>query len=220
MDFKNAEALTYGPEYMLGKFANLPDKPGDSKPAEDFQRQFGELFPGLSPQDYWNDVSGFRDAWHARTKQQLYVVSEYLTKVLNRSLRPHVKEPQITPTNKLAVLEAILGRDPRYYPALRVDFSDGKIKSAPSVTLLDWLANALLESRHRLGKCEREGCTTPYFVKTHPRARYCCEACFRASRLEKKNQWWKQNRGTKAESVAGKHGRKVSKKNSGKGRRR
>jgi hypothetical protein len=219
VDSRNAEAVTYGPEYMLGKFANLPDKQGDSKPAEEFQQQYGELFPGLSPQDYWIDVFGFRNAWHARTRHQLDVVSEYLTKLLNRSLRPHVKEPQNTPTNKLAVLEAVLGRDPRYYPALKVDFSDGKIKSAPSVTLLDWLANALLECRHRLGMCEREGCATPYFVKTHPRGRYCSEACFRASRQEKKNQWWKQNRGIGTKPITGKRTRGKSKKSGMRGER-
>lgn len=110
-------------------------------------------------------------------------------------------------------------RPPRYFPALRVDFSDGKIKSSPANTLLDWLANALVECRHRLGNCEREGCKTPYFMKSHPRGRYCSEACFRESRREKKNQWWKQNPGMGAKPEVGKPTRKTSKK-FGKGERR
>jgi hypothetical protein len=190
MDPKNVEALTYGPEYVLAKFVNLPDKPGDSKPAEEFQERFGSLFPGLDPDDYYVDVAGFRRAWHAKGPPERDAVGRYLTNLFNRTLQFHVKPTQ--------AVWAINSRDARYFPAVEVDFSSGKIGLNPSATLLDWLGSSVLEFRHRLGICEREGCTTPYFVKTHPRARYCSEGCFRQSRLGKKNQWWKRNRGKDA----------------------
>jgi hypothetical protein len=215
VDSKNAGALTYGSEHVLTRFANLPDAQNDVGPPEDFRQQFGELFPGLGPQDYWIEVVNFRAAWRAKTSHQKEVVSGYLTRLLNRSRRPHVKEPQ----GELAVFTAYLARDPRYFPQLKVDFSDGKIKSAPAATLLDWLANALLEHRHKLGICAREGCTTPYFVKSHPRGRYCSESCFRASRLEKKNQWFKRNRGAGSRPAVGSRRGKTPKKSAKGGRR-
>src|SRR5579884_1192702 len=181
MDPKNVEALTYGAEYMLGKFANLPDKPGDSKPAEEFRERFGELFPGLDPENYWVDVAEFRAAWHAKSSPgRAMMISLYMTGLINRILGPHVKPVD----------------DPRhFYPPVEIDFSSGTTFVSRFATLLDWLANSLLKCRRRLGVCEREGCTTPYFVKMHSRSRYCSENCFRESRLAKKNRWWKANRG-------------------------
>jgi hypothetical protein len=195
MDLKNVGALTYGPEYMLGKFANLPDKPGDSKPAEEFLERFGELFPGLDPEKYWVDVADFRNAWHAKSSFEREAVGENLTRLFNRSLRSHVKP---LPRNEFGFFDVGIlsgNPDPRYFPAMKVDFSSGKVTVSPTGTLLDWLACALVECRRRLGICEREGCTTPYFVKMHPRARYCSEDCFHQSRQRKKTQWWKDNRG-------------------------
>lgn len=204
MDPKNAEAITYGPEYMLAKFANLPDKPGDSEPAKEFCERFGELFPGLYPEKYWVDVEGFRKAWHARKTFEREAVGSYLTNLFSRNLRHHVKsdwdEARERGERYLGGF-GILKGDARYYPALKVDFSSGKI-SVTSATLLDWLASSLLECRHRLGICEREGCSTPYFVKDHPRRRYCSEDCFRQSRQGKKNQWWKDHRGKASRKAA------------------
>lgn len=188
MDQKNIEAITYGPEYVLGRFVNLPDTPADSKPAEEFQERFGSLFPGLRPEDYYVDVKGFRKAWHTKQICERDEVGEYLTNLFNRTLQFH-----IVPTH---IVSALSSRDARYFPAVRVDFSSGRIRLDPSATLLDWLAISLLECRRRLGICERQGCATPYFVKPHPRARYCSEACFHQSRVEKKSEWWKRNRGT------------------------
>lgn len=189
MDAKNIEALSYGPEHMLGKFANLPDKPGDARPAEAFQERFGVLFPGLAPKNYYVDVRQFRRAWHAKEPHQLESVGGYLTEVCNRIVRSHITPPAKAP----------LAADPRYYPAVEINFASGRIALTPHATLLDWLAKCLLECRHRLGQCEREGCGTPYFVKAHPRQKYCSEMCFRESRLEQKNQWWKKNRGKDAQ---------------------
>jgi hypothetical protein len=186
-DPKNVEALSYGPDYMLGKFANLPCKPSDSKPAEEFEDRFGRLFPGVAPKDYCELVKGFRNAWRAKKPNELLAVGTYLEFIFNRVFCNHGMSETEWPD--------VLAGDPRWFPALKVDFSSGKISVTPHKTLLDWLAQSLLECRHRLGICEREGCATPYFVKAHPRARYCSEACFRASRLEKKNSWWKENRG-------------------------
>jgi hypothetical protein len=201
MDLKNVDALTYGPEYMLGKFANLPDKPGESKPAEEFFERFGELFPGLDPGNYWVDVSDFRKAWHAKSSSERNVVGSKLTHIFNRSLRTHVKLRPRTDGFDIGILVG----DPRYYPAVTVDFSSGKVTVSPTGTLLDWLAYALVECRRRLGICERGGCTTPYFVKLHPRARYCSENCFHQSRQQKKAQWWQDNRGKGSEKHAPTH---------------
>lgn len=200
MDTNNTKALTHGPEYMLGKFANLPDKPGDSKPAEEFQEQFGNLYPGLDPENYWVDVANFREAWHARNAGELEAVGSYLTDVFNRTHRRHVRSPE--EEGESGAARAVLAGDARYNPAVKVDFSSGKIALDPSATLLYWLANSLLQCRHRLGICKRQGCATPYFVKSHPRAKYCSELCFRESRLEKKNQWWKDNRGKDSKKSA------------------
>jgi hypothetical protein len=212
LDRKNVEALTYGPVYMLGKFANLPDNPSDSKPAEEFQERFGSLFPGLDPEDYYVDVKNFRKAWRAKGMFERDAVGTYLTNLFNRTLQFHV-----TPTQAVWAINA---RDARFFPAVKVDFSSGKIGLSPSATLLDWLATSLLECRHRLGICEREGCTTPYFVKMHPRARYCSEGCFRESRLEKKNQWWKRNHGKNAKYSARNRSGTTKAKKSAKRRRR
>lgn len=184
---KNLEALACGPEYMLGRFANLPDKPGESKPAEAFHLRFGTLFPGLDPEDYHVDVKAFRKAWHAERESELESIGTYLTNLFNRTLQFHVKP--------IPAIAAINTRDARYFPAVKVDFSSGKIGLGKPTTLLDLLASWLLECRRKLGICERESCQTPYFVKRHPRSRYCSESCFRQSRLDKKNQWWKRNRG-------------------------
>jgi hypothetical protein len=194
-DPKNFEALACGPEYMLGKFANLPDKEGDSKAAYEFQERFGSLFPGLDPVAYYVDVANFRKAWEARTTIDRDMVGFYLTNLFNRSFQFHVKPPSKDG-------RSILAGDARVFPAVKVDFSSGKIGLGLPATLLDWLASSLLERRHKLGTCQREGCPTPYFVKMHPRSRYCSEDCFRQSRLGKKSQWWKQNRGKEAKSLA------------------
>jgi hypothetical protein len=215
VDSKNTAALTYGPEYMLGKFANLPDKPGDSKAAEEFQERFGSLFPGLDLKDFCVDVAAFRKAWHAKGAVEREAVGLYLANLFNRTFQFHVKP--VTPSDGW---KRILAGDARYFPAVKVDFSSGKIGLAPSATLLDWLAISLLDCRHRLGICERDGCATPYFVKMHPRARYCSEDCFRQSRLEKKNQWWKLNRGKDAKHSARNRAAIVKAKKSAKRRRR
>jgi hypothetical protein len=215
VDSKNAEALSWGPEFMLGKFANLPDKSGNSKQAEGFRDRFGELFPGVNPEDYWIEVSNFRKAWHAKTPQDVAEVGRYLTALLNRSRRPHVKDPP----GEMGVFQAILAGDPRYFPALSVDFSDGRIKPGPSVTLLDWLASGLVKYRRMLGICKREECPAPYFVKPHPRAKYCSPTCFQESRLGQKSVWWVKNRGGDAKPTTGKRIQKKSKR-SGRGGRR
>jgi len=206
-DAKNADALTYGPEYMLGKFVNLPDKPGDSKPAEEFLQRFGTLFQGIKPEEYWVLVKDFRKAWSAKEASELRAVGERLGQIFNRTFCV-----QFTSIESERPWEDMLAGHPRYFPAVEVDFSSGRICLAPHATLLDWLAESLLEFRHRLGICEREGCATPYFVKAHPRARYCSESCFRASRLEKKNNWWKENLGKDAKRSAAKATRKTRRK--------
>jgi hypothetical protein len=47
--------------------------------------------------------------------------------------------------------------------------------------------------RHRLRKCRRQGCTTPFFIAQHLSRRYCT-ACRRAARLESKRKSWQNHK--------------------------
>jgi hypothetical protein len=223
MDASNNEALSYGPDYMLAKFANLPAEKADVNPAVEFQRRFGMLFPGVAPGSYWRLVKHFRAAWHAKTRDELQAVGSHLESIFNRIFcrrRLLNSESGLSWQGALAGPQDMMDGEVRHYPALRIDFASGRISLKPHATLLDWLAESLLESRHRLGICEREGCPTPYFVKTHPRARYCSEHCFRESRLEKKNQWWKRNRGKDSKHSARNRAATTKAKNSARRGRR
>jgi hypothetical protein len=47
--------------------------------------------------------------------------------------------------------------------------------------------------RHRLRKCGRDGCKTPYFIADHLSRKYC-NACKRQARLESKRKAWQKNK--------------------------
>ena len=194
MDKKNQEALAYGREYMLAKLANLssPTSPQDTKPAEEFKHQFGELYPNLDLVVYQRFALSFRYhwMWKKRKPHEQMDTSAWVANVLNRRLA-------ITTEGQ----DRLVYHDPSAPPVLEVDFPSGRFKFRPE-TLLDWLVLSLLECRQNLAICERKECPTPCFVKTHPRAKYCSEACFQHSRLEQKNQWWRENRSKGAKRAA------------------
>jgi len=170
---------------MLGKLANLGV--GSSPEAfdaevESFQNAYGELYPSLSSEGYWFCVEFvFRPAWHAKTPEKKESISADITRLLERQGEDDPDIPSWT-TN-----------DPRFRPGVGADFATGKVEIRPR-TLLDWLVKSLLECRDKLAICEREGCSHPYFVKTHARQRFCSPDCANSVRQKKKQQWWAGNR--------------------------
>lgn len=219
---KNYEALTYGPEYLLGKFVNLPQDPDDPKPAEKFRERFGDLYPGLAPEDYWEHVVGFRLAWIAEEKSGLQRVSDYIGGILNRSRLSddifvqifkdacRARDEVMTSNPSLMKVDASSGdlvfepgtltsllkmcaHHPLFKAVLTVDFSTGE-HGVKGQTLLDCLALWLLKCRNRLAICERKECLHPYFVKSHIRQKFCSEDCAQVGRAAKKKVWWAKNR--------------------------
>jgi len=182
MDSKNAQALAYGAEYLLSKFVNLPDSPANTEPAREFQTLFGDLYPGLAPARYWVHVFIFRRIWKWRDRPAgAQDAGAYIRNIFNRDL---AQMPETETAN-----------DPRFRPAMTVDFAAGKITVVPE-TLLDYLAASLLVHNNDLACCERRKCRHPYFVKTHSRQRFCSHECANSVRQRKKQQWWRDNRET------------------------
>lgn len=180
MDSKNAQALTYGAEYLLSKFVNLPDSPDNAEPAREFQGLFGDLYSGLDPSRYWVHVFIFRNIWKWRDRPAgAQDAGVYVRNVFNRELA--------------GMPETGTAADPRFRPALTVDFAAGRIAVVPD-TLLDFLALSVLVHNNDLAYCERRKCPHPYFVKTHSRQRFCSHECANSVRQKKKERWWRDNR--------------------------
>lgn len=178
MDQKNLDLISYGPEYALGKFVNLPATPDDPSPAEQFQQRWGDLYPGLVPADYWGYVQIFRQIWTAKTAKETEAARLHIARIFER-------EPGLPTTLDVD--------DPTLRPATVLDYQTGKVTIRPR-TLLDWLAKALLEHKgkmagHALAICARKDCPHRYFVKTHSRLRHCSEECSHVAELDRKNRW-------------------------------
>jgi hypothetical protein len=158
---------------------NLPDSLDNTEPAEKFRERFGDPYPGLDPKRYFEHVYIFRRIWTAKTHVEQMDAGAYIKNVFNRELAqmPETDTPD----------------DPRFRPALMVDFASGRISVKPE-TLLDFLASWLLVCRDKLAICEREGCQHPYFVKIHARQRFCTPECANSVRESKKAEWWAVNR--------------------------
>ncbi len=193
MDAKNLEALTLGPELMLRRFVNLPDR---SRPealraaVDDFRAAYGELVPDLSVDGYGFFSGVFKSAWQARTEQDKQKISLYLTTIFEWAI--DADKGALGGVMEAAVLK--LNRPHMMRPGFVADFSSGQITIKPR-TLLDWLVKSLLEYRDKLAICQRHGCPHPYYVKTHTRQLFCSEECANVIRQEKKERWWKANRG-------------------------
>jgi hypothetical protein len=190
MDDKNLEALTYGPKWMLAKFANLCTD-STSADVQEFCETYGDLYPGWdadSARDlYAYYVGGFQLAWDAKNRATRALVSKFITDIFEQDILAVVMRG--------ATAEK-LGRDPdnpESRPAIVADFESGKITVRPR-TLLDWLAKSLLDYRDELAICKRENCENPYFVKTHARQRFCSPSCANQVRKQKKERWWAKNR--------------------------
>ena len=180
MDPTNAIALaSSGIENLLAEFVRLPNTPGESRPAEEFQGRNGMLSPDVPAPDYWGYVKQFQQAWTAKTKNELDAASMSIQRIFER-------EPGLPRSGNTD--------DTSVRPTFVVDFATGKIEPRPR-TLLDALALALLVNRRKLCVCERkiEGCPQPFIIKSHGRQRFC-SSCAQLVRGEKKEKWWAENR--------------------------
>jgi hypothetical protein len=190
MDDKNLEALTYGPKWMLERFANL-DTESAPTDVQEFHEKYGDLYPGWGTDDmarklYAYYVGGFQFAWGAKNTATRELVSKFITDIFERDMTAEkLRLLRVSPFDD--------PDDPQSRPAVVADFESGKITVRPR-TLLDWLAKSLLDYRDRLAICERENCEHAYFVKAHPRQRFCSHDCANTVRQEKKERWWAENR--------------------------
>jgi hypothetical protein len=215
---KNLEAMSRGREYMLARIANLPIPLRTSSPelaymrspfsedwettterVSEFIRRFGELAPGIRPDNFYRFVVGFRFHWKWRQGKNGTVRSKRYPVSLSLERKGRKERPQIELDDASAWATNILNRrilsgdDLGPNPVLDVDFSTGRVMVKPE-TLLDWLVWSLMECRTRLAICQRKGCATPFFVKSHPRNRYCSPECSHQEREIKKAKWEKSNR--------------------------
>jgi hypothetical protein len=217
MDTKNLEAMSRGREYMLAKFANLPFPaiPGTVSPrfiespcvqdaavaqeaVNEFRRQFGDLSPQIEPNTWHRFVLSFRYHWHWRrpeadrqVRRRNIPLSFRMQAGSHEKQQIDMDDPSAWSTNLLN-LHAL---------KIEVDFSSGRITITPQ-TLLDWLVLSLIECRRGLAICAREACATSYFVKTHPRTKYCSIECFHLERERGQKEWERANRGTHKRGAA------------------
>jgi hypothetical protein len=188
MDAKNMEALTFGPERMLPKLANLAKVPPRiiAQAVEEFRSSYGELYPAMFVKEYIICAKVFESAWTAKTPREKEYVNQHIAAFFERENTKEVK-------GLLPPIEIADPDDPRRRPALVADFDSGMVTIKPR-TLLDWLAKSVLEYRHKLAVCERQGCSHPYFVRIHARQRFCSKECANSVRKTKKERWWTENK--------------------------
>jgi hypothetical protein len=204
MDAKNIEAMARGREYMLAKFANLP-LPGTIRskfvegPCEDnmasadasvdaFRSQFGDLCPGVAKDEWYGLILSFRYQWHWRVRR---TGDRSLRRNLSSSIqmRGAIKK-HFEMDDESAWGTNLLNRSNL---PIAVDFFSGQITVTPE-TLLDWLVLSLIACRRNLAICASIRCKAPYFVKIHPRTRYCSLECFASGRLRGQREWEKAKR--------------------------
>ncbi len=196
MDARNWELIGLGEEEALWKFASLPI---EKAAAEGFCRDWGELYPGVTPRECLGFVKVFQWAWRATTDDEKESVSQNITAIFERDtsllrrLPPFKRHQAPAKSGEIAWGGLPNLDDPGRRPAVVADFTTGTVTVKPR-TLLDWLAKWLLQYRDSLAICERKGCTTAYYVKTHPRQRFCTPKCADSARQQKKKQWWAENR--------------------------
>ena len=204
MSTKLASAINCGPQKVLQEFVNIdPNNPGPG--LRRFVKRFGPLFPGLDgigrkqavglPKEHELPSQGarqdtgmatyrgpaghekylhlFRGAWIAKTDQDRMTVAEYLEDILNR--------------RRIANLAP---------PRLSVDHRSLRVSIVPD-TLLDLLVKWVIElPAWQLGTCELQDCSHRYYIKKHPRDRYCSPQCTREADRLKKLRWSRRSRGT------------------------
>src|SRR5258708_3110277 len=161
---------------MLWKLANLNTR----AQAREFLGMYGELESALDESGYLSAANIFRNAWRAATARQKEIVTIALTHLLGTLFDEKRDSVMDGPIEVLRM------------PAIIPDFTSGRISLKPR-NLLDWLVQSLLECRNNLAICERKDCSTRYFIKSHPRQRFCSAPCADTVRETKKKAWWAEN---------------------------
>jgi hypothetical protein len=204
MNRKLAETIARGPEWLLREFVNLPPdgKADGIKAYEAFRSLYGDLWgPDYPASDYYDLVRAFRIHWMAKTEQQLV---SFIEKLFAGQLKPAklgderylgMKLTSRAGTVRLPVETLVDILASRRAPH---DFKPR--------TLLDYLAVWLLTFRRqrKLAFCELKGCPRPYYVKDHPRHRYCSQTCSHEAKIRREVRWWHDNRGSRAKAIKGK----------------
>jgi hypothetical protein len=202
MDLKYIQAIHRGREYMLGRFANLrivggvgrleapsaPNHRAARRAMQEFTREFGRLSPRMGARDRYLMILQFRLQWYWEKQRS----DPALRRRLLASLK--LKETQELSINEMDDASAwattfLNGRHLR----IEVDFPSARISLIPE-TLLDWLVLSLMACRRNLAICANQACQKPYFVKTHPRRKYCSDECSAVGREAGQRRWEKVKR--------------------------
>ena len=139
--------------------------------------------------DRYSTVLLFRYHWHWRRPERDQRIRRALLPALQ--LRGDGRELSINEMDDASASATSWLN--RHGLRVEVDFPSGRINLRPE-TLLDWLVLSLIECRRNLAICANENCPTPYFVKTHPRARYCSLSCSGVARQAGQRRWEQANR--------------------------
>jgi hypothetical protein len=182
LDNQNLKALAEkGAECVLMEFVNLAVHQDLAKRAERFRKSYGELYPGLPLASYGGYAEIFRQAWRAKTPEEIKSVGSQLGTLLERAW----------------MLLLLLKRDGSNLPRgglLAVDFSKGTIDFKQQ-TLLGVLTVKLIENREKLAVCEQgKDCPTPFYIKEHSRQVFCSTVCADSVRGRKKKAWQQAHR--------------------------
>jgi len=196
MDQKQLAAVSCGPEWLLTKFVNLPVNRSVTKPAEDFCHFYGELWPGYPPSDYWELVNAFRFHWTAKTEAQKDQLSLFFRKLFSNQIRPAARPDAPPAQEPLLKLDARIGKVTLPLQTLLGLLEHHRVIRFDARSLLDYMVTWLMVFRRqrKLAVCELKGCPQPYFVKSHPRYRYCSPTCGDQARMVRKARWQRENR--------------------------
>jgi hypothetical protein len=172
-----------------------------TRAAEEFREHYGDLAPGIIPPAYENFVVPFRYHWKWTRDGRGALRSRRYPVMVTLDRTGSGEKPQTELGDASAWARNILNRRAGFdylgpKPALDVDFAKGRITVIPE-TLLDWLVLSLMECRTRLAICKRKRCVTPFFVKDHPKNKYCSPECSALAHDGQKREWEKRKHPTR-----------------------
>ena len=147
-------------------------------------------YPGIQVRDLFLHIKSFRYHWHWRTNAPgCKAVRRPLSFSLGKQAARQKKDQNDFDDASAWATNMLSGRALE----LEIDFPSGRAEVKPK-TLLDWLVWSLIECRRRLAICANRGCMAPYFVKPHPRAKYCSVACSEIGRQIGQRRWEESHR--------------------------
>ncbi len=172
--------------------------------AEEFRSLYGELWPGYEPSDYCELVPVFRLYWTAKTQKRKKELSDWFEKLLKNQIRPARLAEAPLPDSPLMKVNTEVGTvELPIATVVEMVSSRGAVRFAPR-SLLDYLVIWLVKfgRQRKLAFCELPGCASPYYVKMHPRYRYCSTACGDEARSKRHSKWWRDNRSPAAQRTS------------------